>query len=78
MIYQYGKCSKILNTFLFLFSNKMLVIKAGIYKRLIRIPNSEDQIKLLLKKQSDLSLHCLSVPFCQATSVQNSRIFTVV
>ena len=40
--YDYSKCSKILNTFLFLFSNKMLVIKAGIHKMLFRIANSED------------------------------------
>ena len=29
---QYGKCSKVSNTFLFLFSNKMMVIKAEIQK----------------------------------------------
>ena len=28
----YGKCSKISNTFLFLFLNKMLVLRAGIHK----------------------------------------------
>ena len=38
----YGKCSKILNTFLFLFSNKMLVLRAGIHKMLSRIANRED------------------------------------
>ena len=32
-----GKFSKISNTFLFLFSNKMLVFRAGIHKMLIRI-----------------------------------------
>ena len=32
--YGYSNCSKILNTFLFLFSNKMLVIRAGIHKML--------------------------------------------
>ena len=37
-----GKCSKISNTFLFLFSNKMLVFRAGIYKMLVRIANRED------------------------------------
>ena len=35
-------CSNILNTFLFLFSNKMLAISAGINKLLVRIANSED------------------------------------
>ena len=34
-----GKCSKISNTFLFLFLNKMLVIRAGIHKMLLRIAN---------------------------------------
>ena len=31
----------------------------------------------ILKKQSDLGLHRLSRPFCQATSVHNFRIFTI-
>ena len=38
----YGKCSKILNTFLFLFLCKKLVIRAGIDKILVRIANRED------------------------------------
>ena len=38
----YGKCSKILNTFLFLFKDKMMVIRAGIHKLLDRIANRED------------------------------------
>ena len=38
----YGKCSKILKTFLFLFSKKMLAHRGGIYKMLVRIANSED------------------------------------
>ena len=32
-----GKCSKISNIFLFLFSNKMLVFMARIHKMLVRI-----------------------------------------
>ena len=39
---EYSKCSKILNTFLFLFSNKMLVFRAGIHKFLVRVANRED------------------------------------
>ena len=35
----YGKCSKISNTFLFPFSNKMLVIRAGNHKILVIIAN---------------------------------------
>ena len=36
-----SKCSKNSNTFLFLFSNKMLVFRAGIHKMLVRIANRE-------------------------------------
>ena len=36
------KCSKISNTFLFLFSTELLVIRAGIHKMLVRIANRED------------------------------------
>ena len=34
--------SKISNTFLILFSNKMLIFRAGIHKILVRIANRED------------------------------------
>ena len=37
----YSKYSEILNSFLFLFSNKMLVIRGGIHK-MVRIANRED------------------------------------
>ena len=63
----YSKCSKIINAFLFLFSNKMLDIRSAIHKILVGIANREIQIRLLLQKQSDLSLNCLSMPFWQAT-----------
>ena len=53
----YGKCSKILNTFHFLFSKKMWVIMAAIHKMVVRVANREDP------DQSDLGLHCLSRPF---------------
>ena len=36
------KSSKISNTFLFLASNKMLIIMVGINKMLVRIANTED------------------------------------
>ena len=38
----YGKCSQISNTFNFLFSNKLLVFRAGIHKFLVRVANRED------------------------------------
>ena len=37
-----GKCSKVLNTFLYLSSNKMLGIRARIHKMCVRIANRED------------------------------------
>ena len=37
-----GKCSKVLNIFLFLFSNKMLLFRAGIHKMLVRRGNRGD------------------------------------
>ena len=80
----YGNCSKFLNTFFFLFSNIMWIIKAGIHKMLFRIANREvpkqtgkTLIRLLLQKQSNLGLLCLSKPFWQETSVPNFRKFTV-
>ena len=39
----YGKCSKILNTFLFRFTTKMLVIRDGVHNMLVSIANREDQ-----------------------------------
>ena len=38
----YSTCSKIFNTVSFLFSNKMLVFRPGIYIMLVRIENRED------------------------------------
>ena len=38
----YGKCSKIQNTFLFVFINQTLVFRAGIHKIIVRIANSEN------------------------------------
>ena len=40
-VMSYGKFSKISNTFLFLFSYKILVFRAGIHKNAVRIANSE-------------------------------------
>ena len=42
IIMMYDKCSKFSNTFLFLFSNKMLVIRAGTHTMLVRKTNRED------------------------------------
>ena len=54
--------SKILNTFFILFSNKMLVIKAGIQEMLVRIANRDDPDQTA----------CFGL-FWQASSVQNFR-----
>ena len=37
-----GKCSKIMNTLLFLFLNKILVIRANIRKMYVRMATRED------------------------------------
>ena len=42
LLKEYGKFYKILNTFIFLASNKMLAIGAGIYKICVKIANRED------------------------------------
>ena len=47
----YGKCSKCRTLFLSLFSNKLLVFMAGIYKMLVRIANIE-------YPDQTLGLHC--------------------
>ena len=38
----FGECSIVSNTFLVLFSNKILLFKAGICKLLVRMTNRED------------------------------------
>ena len=53
------------------FSIKMLVIRIGIRKMLVRIANREDP------DQTNLGLHCLSMHFQEESSVQNFRTFTV-
>ena len=54
----YGKCFKILNAFLILIPNKMLVFKAGINKMLFRLASSANPVQKVLQKESDLGLQC--------------------
>ena len=58
-LYDYGKCSKILNT-----SFSVLKLKSGLEftKCLSEYQTGKTLIRLLLQKQSDLGLHCLSRP----------------
>ena len=72
------ECSKILNTVLFLFTNKMLVFGARTHKTLVRIANREHPDHPTSAKASDLGLPCLSRPFWQATTVLNFRTFAVL
>ena len=58
----YGKLSKIPNTFFLLFSNKILVIMAGIHRMLVRIANRKDSDQTASSKRSDLGLHYLPWP----------------
>ena len=46
---EHSKFSKISDTLLFPFSNKILVIRADIHKMLVRIANREDQCCQVLK-----------------------------
>ena len=59
--------------FLFLFSNKMLVTRAGIHKMHVRIANGEDHDQQSDLSQHDLSQHCGggggALPFWLATVV---------
>ena len=57
-------------TLFFLLANtcKMLVFRTGIHKVLVEIATGKTLIRLLLQKQSDLGLRCLSRPFWKATS----------
>ena len=51
----------------FLDKKKMSIFEEyGAFKILCGMASSVDQIRLHLQEQSDLGLHCLSVPFCQA------------
>ena len=43
---------------------------------LVSITNKEDPDPSASQKQSDLGLHCLSMPLWQTTSGRNFRIFT--
>ena len=72
----YGKCFKISNTFLCLFSNEMLLFKAGIHKFLVKIIANRGDLDQTAA-QSDLALRGLSKPFWQKTSARNFRTFTV-
>ena len=51
----YGNCFKTLNTFLFPFSNKILVIRTGIHKRLVRIANREDPDQTVSSKFENIT-----------------------
>ena len=56
----YGKGSNIMNTFLFLFSTKLLVIRAGIHKMLVSLANSDDPDQTASSEAVWSGLHCLS------------------
>ena len=64
--YSKNKCSKISNTFLLLFSNKIMVIRASIDKLLVRIANREDPDQTA---SSDLGLSCLTRPNCRGVEI---------
>ena len=73
----YGNRSTISNTFLSLSLIKCWKSGVGLIKCLSEWQTGKTLIRLLLQKQSDLGMSCLSKLFWQATSVRNFRTFTV-
>ena len=70
---------KFRNNFLFLFSNKILVIRAG--KMFVIIANREDPDQTASSEAVNPGLHCLSSqtrPYWPATSLWNFRRSTVM
>ena len=74
---KYGKCSEILNTFLFLVSKKCWLSELELTKCLSEKQTGKTLIRLLFQKQSDLGLPCLSRSMWQEITVRNLRTFTV-
>ena len=62
----YGNCSKSLKTSLFLFSNKLLVIRDGIHKMLVRTVNRADPDQTASEEFRDIdntSSNCINSSF---------------
>ena len=74
----YGKCSKFLTLFFSYSQLKCWLSVLKLTKCLSVEQTVKTLIRLLLQNQSDLSLHCLFRPFCQATCFRNFRTFTVI
>ena len=74
----YSKCYKVSNTFLFLFSNKMLVIRIGINKILVRIANRKEPDQASSSEADWSGLHCLLMLLRHAASVRNLRTSAVI
>ena len=82
----YSKRSKISSNFLFLFSSKITVLRMK-FTKCLQNSKQENPDQTASSEAvwsgsalfvSDLGLPCLSMPFLQATSVQNFRTFTVL
>ena len=54
------------------------LFRAESHRMLLEQQRGKILIRLLLQKQSDLDLHCLSMPCWQSTIVRNFRSFTVL
>ena len=73
----YGKCSKILNTFLFLVSNKLLLFMAGYHKMLVRTANTENPDQTASSEAVWSGFAMFVLAFLVGTSVRNLRTLTV-
>ena len=69
-ICKYSNCSKILNTFLFLFLNKMLVFMAEIYEMVVRIANREDPDQSASKQSGPEFIKLFSCSTQRSTKLQ--------
>ena len=56
----------------------MLFIRAGIHKMLVRTANTIDPDQTLVKKQSDLGLCCLCMPFGQTLNILEHLLYIKV
>ena len=59
---KYSKCFTISNTFFHTFLTKFLLLCSSLLKYLVKWQTVQTLIRLLLKEQSDLGLHCLHKP----------------
>ena len=74
---KHGKMFWIFFCFFFYYYFFFIIIIFFFQKHLVELRTVQTLIRLLLKEQSDLDLHCLPIIFVQDNGVVNFRTFTV-